>query len=170
MSQEVGAFPKGTWIVHRLYGVSQVMGIETRRIGESENTYCKMQSDASTFWIPLDKLNEEWVRPVGPPSEVRAALKVLDSQPKGMDSNPNARRGALKNVSLHAAPEVTAELLRDLWAFKKEKKHLAQHEERILRLLTTCFIAEWSLCLELDIQDVEERFHAIIHPENSEPS
>lgn len=144
------------------------MGIETRRIGELENTYCKMQSDASTFWIPIDKLNDEWLRPVASATEIHGALAILASHPQVMDANPNTRRLVLKNVSLHAEPSETAELLRDLWAFKREKKHIAQHEEKALRLLTSCFIAEWSVCLELDIEEVEQRFHAIVHPAKPE--
>jgi RNA polymerase-interacting CarD/CdnL/TRCF family regulator len=165
--QESRTFLPGNWIVHRHYGVSQVKGIEKRRIGEFENTYCKMQNEASTFWMPVDKLNEEWLRPVASAPEMRLALQVLESPAKGMDTNPNARRNMLRNVALHAAPTLSAELLRDLWAFKKEKKHISQHEERILRLLTHCFIAEWSICLNLEMEEVEQRFHSIVHPEKS---
>jgi RNA polymerase-interacting CarD/CdnL/TRCF family regulator len=167
MTQESETFLPGDWIVHRHYGVSRVVGIEKRRIGESENTYCKMQNDDSTFWIPVDKLNEEWLRPVAPGSAIQLALEILISPAKGMDTNPNVRRNLLRNVDLHAAPATSAELLRDLWAFKRERKHLSQHEERALRLLTDCFIAEWSVCMNLDSEEVEQRFRSLVHPDNT---
>lgn len=160
--QEPDAFESGSWVVHRLYGVGQIKGLEVKHISEKENSYYKVETLDSVFWIPLDKMNDEWLRPVATQAEIEKALLVLGSPPRQMAASLNHRKNRINKVTSSDTPATIAELIRDLWALKKEKKTLSMLEEQALRHFTSCFLSEWSVCMELDIDVVKQEIDVIL--------
>jgi RNA polymerase-interacting CarD/CdnL/TRCF family regulator len=129
-----------------------------------------MRSDRSELWVPQDKLNDDWLRLVASLPEMQEALAVLGSPPKDINANPTARKrhlGRLKNLALNDTAAATAALVRDLWAFKKRRKYLSQTEEDALRQLKGCFLAEWSVCMQLPMDEVEQRFTTILNQDDT---
>ena len=155
-------FSPGAWVVHRHHGVGQIKSTETKRIGEQSNTYCKIKMFNSTIWLPVDKVNEDWLRPLATPADIQRALEILKSPPQPMSDNLNSRKSRIKEVDSNDAPAVIAELLRDLWALKKEKKTLSQAEEAALNHFTNCFLTEWSVSEKGTVEEVKQKFESLL--------
>ena len=160
---ETITYKQNDWIVHRHHGVGRFDGLQSMDIGEEEKTYCKIDTSGSTIWIPEDKMTSEWLRPIASPSEIESAQRVLSSTPEPMSDNLKSRQSTIKNVQAIDSPASIAELLRDLWALKFENKTLPQIEEEALRRFTDCFVTEWSVCMDLPIEQVRTEFNQLIH-------
>jgi RNA polymerase-interacting CarD/CdnL/TRCF family regulator len=162
MAPEEVEYLPGDWVVHRQHGLGQVKSLEEKHIGEKTNTYCKIRTPNVTIWLPVEKMNDEWLRPLASPGDIKAALEVLRQAPKPMSDSLNNRKNRIKKVDTNDTPVKIATLLRDLWALKKEKKTLSQAEEEALRHFTNCFMAEWSVCLDGTMGDKKEEFEALL--------
>jgi RNA polymerase-interacting CarD/CdnL/TRCF family regulator len=108
-------------------------------------------------------MTSEWLRPIASPSEMEPAFRVLASAPNAMSDNLKGRQAQIKKVHAIDAPVVIAELLRDLWALKYVKKALSQVEEEALRRLTDCFVTEWSVCMDIPVEQAKVKFNELIH-------
>ena len=122
---EMETFAPGDWVVHRRHGAGQIESCEEIVVDDTKNSYCKIRTPSVTVWLPVEKMNDEWLRPVAAENDFRRALKVLRSPPQPMADTLNGRKGRIRSVDTSDAPEEIAELLRDLWALKKEKKTLS---------------------------------------------
>ena len=100
---------------------------------------------------------------VADPSDIQSALHVLESAPIPMSDNLKTRQSRIKNVYASDKPVEIAELLRDLWALKHEKKTLSQIEEEALRRLTDCFVTEWSISMDQPSENVRQEFIELIY-------
>jgi RNA polymerase-interacting CarD/CdnL/TRCF family regulator len=159
---EASEYILGDWVVHRQHGLGQIKSLEEKHIGTKTNTYCKIRTPNVIIWLPIEKMNEEWLRPLASPGDIEAALEVLQRPPKPMSDNLNNRKNRIRKVDSNDAPVEIARLLRDLWALKKAKKTLSQAEEEALRHFTGCFLAEWSVCLDGTMEDTKEEFEALL--------
>lgn len=151
-------YQPGDWVVHRQHGLGEIVGIEKKFIGDSENTYCKIKTPNVIVWLPVEKMNDEWLRPLASPDDIEQALEALGAPPKKMSDNLNIRRSQINKVDSNDHPVIIAELLRDLWALKKVKKTLSQVEEEALRHLTDCFLTEWTVSLEGTTEGAKQEF------------
>lgn len=159
---EIETYAPGDWVVHRRHGAGQIESCEEIVVEDTKNSYCKIRTPSVTVWLPVEKMNEDWLRPIATETDFRRALKVLRSPPQPMADSLNGRKGQIRSVDTSDSPEEIAELLRDLWALKKEKKTLSQAEEQALRRFTNCFQVEWSLSLDTPIEAAREEFEAML--------
>jgi len=159
---DLETYAPGDWVVHRRHGAGKIESLEEKAVGETKSTYCKIRTNTITVWLPAEKMNDEWLRPIAPSAEFRRALDTLSSPPQPMSDTLNSRKKRIKNVDTSASPVEIAELLRDLWALKKLKKTLSQAEEAALSRFTNCFLAEWSQSLRVPISEAKEEFNRAI--------
>lgn len=157
MTAETLAYLPGDWIVHRNHGVGQIKGTEVMHIGGQKNTYCRIQTRDSTFWMPLEKLNVDWLRPLASPAVIQQALVVLRHSPRAMDANPTERKSQINKVKPTNSPVVIAKILRDLSAHNKEKKQVSQPDLNALHHFTDLFLVEWSVCMNLKMGIVKQQ-------------
>lgn len=158
------------WVVHRHHGIGQIESMKRMNVGEQEKLYCRIDTHGSTIWLPEEKMTSKWLRPIASPSEIQSALKILRSPPDPMSDNIKGRQSQIKNTNTNDDPVVIAQLLRDLWALKKEKKALYQMEEEALRRFTDCFIAEWSVSLDISIERTKQEFNEMLYIGQVQPS
>jgi RNA polymerase-interacting CarD/CdnL/TRCF family regulator len=157
MTAETQAYLPGDWIVHRQHGVGQIKGNEALQIGGHKNTYCKIQTHNITYWIPLEKLKPDWLRHLASPTIFQDALLALGRSPRPMDSNPTERTSQINKVKPNNSPMAIARIIRDLSAHNKGKKQVSQTDRNALRYLTDIFLAEWSVCMKLEMDDVKRQ-------------
>ena len=137
--------------MHRHHGVGQIKGTEVMNIGGSKSEYYKVQTDDSTFWLPLEKLDADLLRPLASPAEMQEAIDVLGLSPHEMNANPTDRKIQISKIKPNNSPVAIAEILRDLSAHNKEKKQVSQTDSEALRYFTGLFLSEWSVCMNLDM-------------------
>ena len=162
MTTKTQTYTLGDWIVHRSHGVAQIEGAEVLHIGGQKRSYFRIQARKSTFWMPPGKMNTDWLRPLASPTEIKQALGVLGRDPRRMDADYTKRRSRINNIKPNNAPAVIAEILRDLSARHKERKQLSQTDLEAVRHFTHLFLAEWSVCMNLEMDVVEQQLSNLL--------
>jgi RNA polymerase-interacting CarD/CdnL/TRCF family regulator len=162
MSEQTVPYAKGDWIVHRHHGVGQIKGSKKMQLGGEENTYCQIDTSDSTLWMPFEKVNDEWVRPLASADEMERALAALERRPRVVEADVNKRKKQISAVKPFHSPLVIAKLLRDLTAFNRKKKQVSQSDRDAVRYLTRLLASEYSVCMDLDVEKVREQLQAAL--------
>lgn len=161
MSKKNPKYSSGDWIVHCHHGVGQIQGSVEMQISGESNLYYKVETEKSTMWIPVDKGDEEWFRPVTPRSEFQKILDILKKPPRAMASHHKRRHSRIKNVKSENSLAAIARTVRDLYARQKNKS-LNNTEQRALRRLTNRLLAEWSVCMNMEQEEARQKLHTIL--------
>ena len=85
--KEFQSYSTGDWIVHAYYGIGQIKGVEVKCISGEESRYYKIQATGSTYWMPVDQMDSEALRPLATSEEMQQAIDVLQEPPMEMSSN-----------------------------------------------------------------------------------
>jgi RNA polymerase-interacting CarD/CdnL/TRCF family regulator len=162
MSHGEYSFGIGDWIVHIHYGVGQIKRIEKKILNDSEVSYYKVMTKNSVYWIPVDQLDSERLRPISTEDELRQALNILSRPPREMDSDHNNRKRRIKRIHAEGTLISMARLVRDLWARRKRKKRLNATEERALDHLQERLVTEWSVCNDINIEEARKELQSML--------
>lgn len=155
-------FSPGDWIVHRNYGIGQVKAIETKAIGEQETTYYKIAAhNDSLIWAPVDS-EDDLLRPAASKDEFAEVLEVLQRPSKKMNSHFQTRIARIRQVSREGNPVKLARTVRDLWARRSRRGQLSNTEESHWRRLTDRLIAEWTVTMGLNEDQVNQEMYNLL--------
>ncbi len=155
-------FSEEDWLVHTHYGIGQIKGIEVKMISGAKASYFRIQTSDSTFWIPVDQIDSEILRPLSTLEEIQLAIAILQRPPKKMSSDHNARKTRIRRVQLQNTPEDTARLIRDLRARQRDKGELNMEESSAIRALKQRLIEEWSLVMDKKSEKVSSRLDDLL--------
>lgn len=158
------SYDKDDWIVHSIYGVGQVSGVETKSIAGTENDYYRVKGMECTFWIPVGNSGESAVRPMVTRSELKEALRTFSKDPREMSSKHNQRWRTIKDAMAEGTLLSTCRIIRDLWARSRQKK-LSTSEQEIYRKLKDSLFKEWMVCAGLKSSEVQTHFQRILQGE-----
>lgn len=131
------------WLVHSVFGVGQIVGVEEKGISGEGVQYFRIQTADSTFWIPVDRMDGQELRPLSSAEEIEVVIDILQRPPKAMRSKHQMRRDDIRRVLLLNKPDDTARLLRDLRARQRERGELNMEELNSLRSLKQRLVDEW---------------------------
>ncbi len=161
--EEVNGYSKGDWIVHSYYGIGVIKGVEVKSISGEESRYYRIQATDSTYWMPVDQMDNEALRPIATSEEMQQAIDVLQKPPREMSSNQNVRKSRIRRVQLQNDPEAVARLVRDLRARRKEKGTLNQNERSAFSVLKQQLIEEWAIVSGLNSETVTSELEALLN-------
>ena len=71
---EAYPYSEGDWIVHFHFGIGQIDGVDVKDISGEEKRYCRIQATDCTFWVPVDQMDGDLVRPLATPKEIKQAI------------------------------------------------------------------------------------------------
>lgn len=162
MTTQAELYRPGDWIVHRRHGVGQIQALEVKQISGEETAYYKLKTQNSLVWIPIDKSNGRRCRPLSSPIEFRQALDVLQRPPRRMEPNFNKRKSRIQEVYSANSPLAIARLLRDLWGRQTRRKSLSNTEQDALRRFTDRFLAEWSACMNVEMDEARQKLYDML--------
>jgi len=165
--QMIVAYNPGDWIVHLHHGVGEIAGIEEKELGGDTSTYYKVVTDDSTLWVPLDKAENRWFRPVCSRDEFGEIIAILQRPPREMHNNHLARKRRIHSVKSDGSLEEMARLIRDLWG-RRAQKQLNNTEESALRSFTDRLLREWSVCMGLNEDEAREHMQGILQRSTAE--
>lgn len=151
----------GDWIVHLHHGVGEIECIEEKELGGDSTTYYKVVTKNKTLWVPLDKAENRWFRPLASDEEFDEIIDILRKPPREMHSNHNTRKARINSVKSSGSLQELARLIRDLWG-RRAQRRLNNTEERALRRFTDRFLREWSVCKGLDEEEARQRMQTIL--------
>lgn len=157
----------GDWLVHQYYGVGQLKGKETKNIGGAKSTYFRLEMENnSTIFIPEDRLNSEWFRPVASDNTLEEVEEVLSRPPKKMAQNFNIRKSRIKKVMTENSMVNIARTVRDLTGRRKRRRTLSKTEDSALRKLKDRLLAEWAVATGLDEEEAKLKLKELLSEED----
>ena len=166
MSSKSTSLAKGDWIVHTFYGVGQIISIEKKKIGEDQNKYFKVEARNSTFFVPVDNVDADRIRPIASKYMLRKAINTLKDRPQQLDTDHTQRKRQI-SVMLNDPSLVTnAILVRDLRA-RRDEFGLNDHEENTLDKMTKRLVREWAIAQDIEPGQAMEKFETVMNEKNN---
>lgn len=156
----------GDWLVHQHYGVGQLKGKETKNIGGVEGTYYRLEMDRSTIYVPEDKLNGDWFRPVSSQKKLDEVTEILSRPAKKMDGRFTSRQSMIRKVMSENSIVNMARVIRDLSGRRRRRKTLSKTEDSALRELTDRLLSEWSVALGLEESEAREKLKTLLEEDS----
>ncbi|MCO5190403.1 MAG: hypothetical protein M9928_06035 [Anaerolineae bacterium] len=153
----------GDWIAHSYYGIGQIECIEAKGISGEEADYYRIRTNDSVFWVPVAHADDGTVRPLSSLEEIRQALEALTEPPKSMSANYKLRKSRLLKAQTSNSPQAFAKAIRDLRAFKQQKKSgLNVTERNALKTLQKRLANEWALVAGMPPENASTKIENIL--------
>ena len=162
--EEIREYSKGDWIVHSHYGIGQIKGIDKKGISGEETRYYRIQTTDSTFWMPVDQMDSEILRPLSSPAEIQKAVAALQKPAKEMSSNYKTRQSRIRDVQDRNTPRAIARLIRDLRARQREKGALNKTERSAFRTLKQRLVEEWAIVTDAKSEKIASKLDNLLNP------
>lgn len=159
------------WLVHSQYGIGQIKGIEVKSISGRDVNYFRIQTTDSTFWVPVDQMDSEKMRPVSTLEEIQLVIAILQRPPMEMSPDYKDRNSRIQRVQLQNSLEDIARLIRDLRARRRDKGQYNLEENNVVRTLKQRLVDEWSVVTGQNAEIVTSSLDALLnHQQLSEES
>jgi CarD family transcriptional regulator len=149
------------WLAHTYYGIGQIKGIEVKDISGASVDYFRIQTSDSTFWVPVDRMDSEKMRPVATLEEFELVIAILQRPPKAMSADHKARKTHMERVQEQNMPEEMARLMRDLRARQRDKGKYSLDENKAVRTLRQRLVDEWSVVTGETVETVTSSLDAL---------
>ncbi len=145
------------WIVHRNYGVGQVVKIEVMPIHGDPTECYRVKTRDGVYWLPLDSLDTPRVRPVATPERLDQAVQELHDSDQTLDPDRHYWKDRIQKVKQNGDLVAISRLVRDLSLLRTQRR-LNQTEETALSTLTERLLREWAACAQKDIDRLRTKF------------
>lgn len=165
--ERVRTYSEGDWIVHTRYGIGQIKGVDLKNISGEETRYYRVITTNSTYWVPVDQMDSEVLRPLSTPEDIQKAITALQKPPKEMSQNYKTRQSRIQRVEIRNTPRAIARLIRDLRERQREKGALNKTERSAFRSLRQRLIEEWAIVIGATTENVELKLNTLLNPDQS---
>lgn len=160
---------KGEHVVIPGCGVGRVEAKETMELGESqvETWRIYLGPDAGRYWVPVDRIQHEGLRPLMEPDRVKSTWKLIEEQeaPKKR-AHWNQRRKRYQEMVMSNSPMELAKLIGELVAVRAKKKEKRQvlsfGERRLLEQAKELIVQEIAAATGKSETKIEERLDTVI--------
>lgn len=162
-----GTYEKGTWLVHTQYGIGKIKGIDIKDISGEETRYYRIKTNNSTFWIPIDQMDSDALRPLSTQEEIQLAIATLQKPPKEMSSNYKERQKNIQKARIRNTPQSMARVVRDLRERRRNKGPLNTTERSAYHTLKERLIEEWSMVTGHRIEKITSKVDSLLNPQTN---
>ena len=163
-----GTYEKGMWLVHTQYGIGKIKGIDVKDISGEDTRYYRIKTNNSTFWIPVDQMDSEELRPLSTQEEIQLAIATLQKPPKEMSSNYKERQKNIQNARIRNTPQSMARVVRDLRERRRNKGPLNTTERSAYHTLKERLIEEWSMVTGHRIEKITSKVDSLLNPQTTQ--
>lgn len=160
-SDDGKVFNIGDWVSHPYHGVGKVTDLETKRLGGEESQFYRVETEDSTFWIPVQDAEEGRSRPVVSSKKLEETKAILSGEPEEMAQNYRTRQSRLQKIMAKGSLRGMARMIRDLAARRREKS-LNTIERRSYRHFRKSLIDEWSKVEGVSKQEVQANLRKLL--------
>ncbi len=151
----------GKWIVHRQFGVGEIICREEKQISGESAEYFRVKTHDSLMWLPVDDVSEDW-RSILSEDDFAEVIAVLQKPPKEMADHYQSRNGRINKARSENHPLTSARLIRDLRGRWQREGKLRNIEKEALRQLTRSLVQEWALSYGLKISTARKRLMTLL--------
>jgi RNA polymerase-interacting CarD/CdnL/TRCF family regulator len=165
-------YAPGDWIVHAHYGVGRIEGIETKNISGEDTRYYRVITNESTFWVPVDQMDSELIRPLSSIADIEDVIAALQKPAKVMSSNAKVRQSRIHKVRMGNEPVDIARLIRDLKARQRDKGILYATERSAFITLKQQLVREWAIVTDTETEAITAEIDGLLEhshvPDNND--
>lgn len=144
MSTKNEHFSKGKWIVHASYGVGQIMGKQKKTLGGEKQTFLKVITFNSVYWLPETNIDVNYIRPLSSRNKFGRALTLIRKPANKLSKDYKHRQNEITQVFADASLYSKARMIRDLSGRKLSSK-LNYTENVALEKMRKQLLNEWSV-------------------------
>lgn len=163
MEKSAAPLEINAWVVHRQFGIGRIIEIEEKSISGAETPYYRIEGvDHTIYWVPVEDVDCEQLRPLAELDELQEALDILYKPAKKMAKNHKTRKSRIKDVRLRNSPLAMARIIRDLRARRYKQKILNQTERQALENFTHRLAQEWALVTGKDPEEAGAAFERLL--------
>lgn len=156
-------FNVGDMAVYPAHGVGKIESIETKQIGEKEQSFYVMRilDSSMVIMIPTEGSKTVGLRSIISPKEVKKVFAILNERGGGIEPQPwNQRyREYMEKIKTGSVYEIAA-VLRDLFLLR-EDKDLSFGERKMMDTAKNLLIKEIALAKEVKETQVEKNIEQI---------
>jgi len=160
----ISAYAEGDWLVHGMYGLGQITGQDVKSISGAATPYWRVRTADSTYWIPVEHMDSELIRPLASAQQIEEAIAILQRPPQPMSASHIVRRSNIQTVREDNTPQALARLARDLRERQRQKGILGQAERSAYGTCRQRLVEEWSLVCGLELDRVTALFESMMNP------
>jgi RNA polymerase-interacting CarD/CdnL/TRCF family regulator len=160
----VANYSKGDWIVHAEYGLGQIKKVVEKEISGEPKRYFRIAAANSVFWVPVEQMDGEMIRPLSTQGEIAAALALFEKSAKEMSSNYKIRQERIRAARRKNTPRAIARLLRDLREHWRNKRATNVSERRVYQVLKARLAREWAVVDGGRAEAMEARIDRMLNP------
>jgi len=152
---------KGIWIVHLYYGLGQVEGKDKKILEGKEQTFLKVKTADGDYWIPIEKIDNDRIRPIASKKQMRYALKLIQEPPQILPIDHKLRRKsileAIRDISLYS----NVRMIRDL-NYRRASSSLNSYDNDTLSRMKDRFLNECTLVMEESREELEKKLQSAL--------
>ncbi|MCP4423197.1 MAG: hypothetical protein GY803_01760 [Chloroflexi bacterium] len=160
-------YSKGDWIVHSHYGIGRIKGVEAKSISGEKTHYFRINTTDSIFWMPVDKMDSEALRPLSTPEEIQQAILTLQKPPEEMSSNYKIRQIRIQQAQSRNTPRAIARILRDLRAYRRKTGVLNSSERGAFRSLRQNLVEEWAIVTDTETEHIAVKLDNLLNSQQA---
>ncbi len=159
---ELETYAPDDWIVHAHYGVGRIEGIEIKNISGEDTRYYRVTTSQSTFWVPVDQIDNELIRPLSSTGDIENVIATLQEPAQVMSSNAKVRQSRIHKVRIANEPVDIARLIRDLKARQRDKGILYATERSAFITLKEQLAQEWAIVTDAETEEVNAEIDGLL--------
>ncbi|MEW5717631.1 MAG: CarD family transcriptional regulator [Chloroflexota bacterium] len=134
----------GDTVVHPIYGVGEIVGLEERQFASAEvRRYFQVSTGKTMVWVPVETCEVVGLRHLIAKADLAAYRNVLKSRPLSLDKDHAKRRRELAESLRRGSFQAMCELVRDLTA-RGWRRPLGESDARLLRKTHETLCQEWA--------------------------
>jgi len=137
-------FKVGDAVVHPVYGVGQIIRLDTKRFtGTEARQYYEVSTQKTTVWVPVETHEAIGLRRLTNKPDLAAYRTLLTSHPVSLDKDHSRRRLELAERMKQGSFQALCEMVRDLTA-RGWHKPLGAADAVSLRKAHDLLCQEWA--------------------------
>lgn len=161
MSTQQNQWAVGKWIVHRQFGVGEIVCREEKQISGESAEYFRVKTHNTLIWLPVDDVGDDW-RPILSAVEFAEVIDTLQKPPKEMADHFQSRNGRINNARNTNDPMISARLIRDLRGRWHRQGTLRSIEKEALQQHTRSLVQEWALSYGLKVSTARQHLMKLL--------
>ena len=154
------AYGVGDWLVHARYGVGQIEAVEEMFFAGEDQLCYRVKTKDSTFWAPVDQVDNKRIRPLADPERIEKALKVLERPSEPLSKDYKERDKQIK-ARLDRTLRSKMRVIRDLTSYDKING-LSKSNRNTLDQIRQGVLEEWSVCMHIPLNDARQRLDQLL--------
>lgn len=148
----------GQTLVHPAHGAGEIINVEKIKLNDGPQEYyvLRFADKQLTVRVPFKRVNVIGLRKIMNKDKVKQVLTTLRAEPKTLPKDHKRRKKQLEDLIFSGYPVKIAQAVRELTYRRRNKKHLALEDQRLLDHGRQLLIQEVALATKDGSQDAEQ--------------